>query len=283
LREDLALSELNLDRQALRAQRSRLYGTVIALTLLLMATLLFFVMRRNILQRKAENLQLQLIAAQQRTELESQLRSVQQQALQTRMNPHFTFNCLNSIQACILRQDQDAATLYLAQFARLVRQAFEFAELEWITVEQELAFLSLYCDLENLRFGNRVAVSFEINPSLDPELAMVPPLILQPLVENAFQHAFPASIAKPQLHLSVRQTSTHQIWTLRDNGIGPQVPEPTKFGIERTPSGIAKTRERLALLRTADEQPKAEMDISPILSAEGQVVGTCVEVKLWIG
>lgn len=283
LKEDLKVSELKRERQALRAARAKLFQVIGVLAFLVLVLVVYIVMRRRILKREAENLQLRLKAAEQQAQLEQQLRVVQQQAIQTRMSPHFTFNCLNSIQAFILRKDQESATLYLARFARLVRMAFEYADAPSITLEKEMEFLSLYCELENLRQMGKVNVQIDVAPDIDPEIASVPPLVIQPLVENAFQHAFPPSISSPELSIRVSKSDTHQIWTITDNGIGPQNAQPTKFGMERTPSGLAKTKERLALLGTHDGQPQATMDISALTMPDGTVVGTRAVVRFLVG
>ena len=108
------------------------------------------------------------------------------QAIQAKMNPHFMFNALNSIQNYIIDTDTDNALLYLSEFAKLMRQTIEYSSLNSISLVEELEFLKRYIRIEQMRFSSEielVAEGTEISESIQ-----LPPMILQPLIENAFIH-----------------------------------------------------------------------------------------------
>ncbi len=112
----------------------------------------------------------------------NRLNELQMEALQSQMNPHFVFNALNSVQKFILNIDQEKALLFLNQFSVLIRKVLDFSSLKSITIEEEIAFLNLYLTIENQRFQDSIKVEKVIN--CDDELS-IPPLLIQPLIENA--------------------------------------------------------------------------------------------------
>src|SRR6188508_2969786 len=113
---------------------------------------------------------------------------MEMQALRAQMNPHFMFNSLNSINNFILKNDPDNASDYLTKFSRLMRLILDNSRSEWVLLENELKALQLYIELEAVRFDNAFKYSMEVTKDVDPETMMVPPLIIQPYVENAIWH-----------------------------------------------------------------------------------------------
>lgn len=282
LSQNLATVKIARENDQLKAWKSKLTVLLIAGSLIFLGLLGILFFRKKSLARKAENLQLKLQASREREEMTQELRAVQQQALQTRMNPHFTFNCLNSIQALVLESDPERASVYLSRFARLVRMAFEFSNEKSISLEAELRFLKLYCELENLRFDNQVEVHFQIDPTLIPEMEEVPPMLIQPLIENAFQHGFGSRKAGAVITVDLRGQQEFLVWTIRDNGRGLQPARPEKMGIPRQPSGLKHAKKRLQMLLDESGFDRDDLfALQNVRDKEGKITGTEARLSMW--
>lgn len=109
-------------------------------------------------------------------------------ALQAQMNPHFIFNCLNSIQGFIATNDKERATSFLAQFARLIRQTLEHSFQKEVSLEDEVAYLHNYLSLEHLRFRDIFRYEIRVNESMNLYETALPSMLVQPFVENAIVH-----------------------------------------------------------------------------------------------
>ena len=125
-----------------------------------------------------------------RYDFEQKVNEMRGLALQSQMNPHFIFNALNAIQLFLTTSDEESAMIYLARFARLIRLTFEQSKAKFIPLEQELEFLNLYLSLESLRFSNTIDVNLIIPDNIKNKLYdfNIPPLLIQPIIENAFKH-----------------------------------------------------------------------------------------------
>ncbi len=141
-------------------------------------------------------------------------------ALKDQINPHFIFNCLNSIQNFIINQDHEKAHLYLAKFATLIRNALKLSRNNFISLRDEMDLLRTYVELESMRLGD----SFSYNFSIDDELSgmhEIPSMILQPYVENAIKHGLNfLRDKKGLLAIGVEKRDNKIICTISDNGIG---------------------------------------------------------------
>jgi hypothetical protein len=137
-------------------------------------------------------------------ELEKEVIEMKLQAIQAKMNPHFMFNALNSIQNYIIDTDTDNALLYLSEFAKLMRQTIEYSSLSRISLTEEIEFLERYIGIEQMRFNSQIVLEKEIMDSLNR--IEIPPMILQPLIENAFIHGFNSESQFTQIiYLKVRR------------------------------------------------------------------------------
>jgi len=145
-----------------------------------------------------------------------QLVNSQLTALKAQMNPHFIFNSLNSIQDLILKGDVEHSYSYITTFSNLVRRILNSSEKEFIDFEQEIKLLELYLSLEKLRFGanfNYTITHQNINDIL------IPPLLIQPFVENALVHGLLHKEGERKLNITF-ELHEHLICTIEDNGIG---------------------------------------------------------------
>lgn len=155
----------------------------------------------------------------QQLELENQLLDYKQKALHLQMNPHFLFNCLAAISSFIMQNEKEEAAKYLAMFSKLMRFTLESSKENWITIDKELASLTQYLSLEQLRLKN--VFDFTITKAISVEDDMlVPPMLIQPLVENAIIHGILPKQVKGRIDLNFEVQNNLLYVTITDNGIG---------------------------------------------------------------
>ncbi len=172
-------------------------------------------------------------------ELERHLTEARLQALQMQLNPHFLFNTLHAISA-LMHKDVDAADRMLVRLSELLRHALEATDTQEVTLREELDFLSRYLDIEHTRFGPRLTVEMKIAP--ETLEALVPNLVLQPLLENAIRHGIEPHARPGSIEVSAKRDGESLRLEVRDNGDGLAGGAPT----ERV--GLSNTRARLSQL-----------------------------------
>ena len=152
---------------------------------------------------------------------ERKIAEVEMQALRAQMNPHFMFNSLNSINNFILKNDSDNASGYLTKFSRLMRLILDNSRSEWVLLENELKALELYIELEAVRFDNAFNYMIEVTQDISVETVMVPPLLIQPYVENAIWHGL-LHRKEPGGKLDIRlwKNDDKLYIEIEDNGVG---------------------------------------------------------------
>ncbi len=161
---------------------------------------------------------------QKRAREREELVASQMKALRAQMNPHFIFNALSSIQDLILQQDTRQSIFYLGKFSGLMRRVLEASELERISLQKELELLENYIELEALRFERDFVWRIEVDDSIDAEECHIPPMILQPFVENAIKHGLLHKTGERELHLQFDQAEAGILrCCITDNGIGRKV------------------------------------------------------------
>jgi two-component sensor histidine kinase len=183
----------------------------------------------------------------EKAKIQKRLIETKLEALGSQMNPHFAFNALNSIQNYIIDNDVDNALLYLSEFAKLIRKTLDHSSLQFISLSEEISYLQSYVTLENMRFNNRVMVSFDYS-DLDIDEVHLPPMLLQPFIENAFVHAFEKTHPKPELSISFFRKDSVLKCIIKDNGKGMGT---TLSGQLHQSKGLKLLRERLSLLGTS--------------------------------
>lgn len=172
----------------------------------------------------------------QTARLTAQLAQAQLQALKMQIHPHFLFNTLNSI-AALLHKDVEAADRMIARLGDFLRLTLKSSDAQYVDFEQELEFLKCYLDIEHIRFQDRLTVEMDIDPQA--LTAMVPNLILQPIVENAVRHGVARQKCPGHITIRARRNGERLIMTVEDNGPGLKV-NSNGAGI-----GISNTRARL--------------------------------------
>ena len=172
----------------------------------------------------------------QTARLTAQLAQAQLQALKMQIHPHFLFNTLNSI-AALLHKDVEAADKMIARLGDFLRVTLKSSDTQLVDFEQELEFLKCYLDIEHIRFQDRLTVEMDIDPHALK--AMVPNLILQPIVENAVRHGVARHTDPGQITIRARRQGARLIMNVEDNGPGLEV-NSNGSGI-----GLSNTRARL--------------------------------------
>jgi len=180
------------------------------------------------------------------------LAETKMEALRSQMNPHFIFNALNSLQYFILKSDTDGALDFMAKFSNLIRGTLDNSPKSSITLREEVNYLKAYFAIENARMNNRVQLDISIAPDLDPDKVWVPPMLLQPFVENSFIHAFSDSHPEPRIFIEFKLEGQQLHCSLGDNGSGLQDSPATKTHESK---GLKLVKERLKLMDGAVEEP----------------------------
>ena len=210
------------------------------------------------------------------TETKMKIRELETKALRAQMNPHFIFNCLNSIQHYIAENKPETATLYLARFARLVRLALHGSVDGEHSLRDEVEMLDSYLALEQLRFQNRFEYKIVINSGLDVEEIILPPMLIQPLVENALLHGMKNKTEGGRISIVFATEKNRLIVTVSDNGPGFETRSGHAADVGYRSVGMMLTEQRLALL--SDRIEDGTFLHENILSEDGQVCGARVRL-----
>lgn len=171
-------------------------------------------------------------------------------SLQSQMNPHFIFNSLNSIKLNIIKNNKENAVYYLNKFSKLIRKILTISREKEVSLKDEIDTLELYVSIENLRFKNGIQFLINIDKSINLETIKVPPLVLQPFVENAIWHGLSPKEGEKKLQLSISKKEANFIEiAIEDNGIGRKKAQEFKAQkmIKRASIGLKLTEERLAV------------------------------------
>jgi hypothetical protein len=210
---------------------------------------------------------------QEKGEVQKRLSETKMEALQSQMNPHFIFNAMNSIQNFILGKNTEEALKYMGEFSKLIRHTLNNSSKLRISLEDELKYLKSYTALENLRFNKAIKIKIKLDESIDPAKIEIPPMLIQPFVENAFVHAFNSKSINPELIIDFSREPNYLLCTITDNGKGMDVPKTQKLHQSK---GIELVKERLSLLQS---NPKFAVEFT---SAAGQGTRVVVRVNLEI-
>jgi ligand-binding sensor domain-containing protein len=232
--------------------------------------LAFFLIRRHI-----ANIHKQAAFKQRLTEMEMT-------ALRAQMNPHFIFNSLNSIENFIMQNKEREASDYLNKFARLIRIILENSSHNLITVAQDMEALQLYVDLEQFRFHNKFSYQVCMDKELMEDNYRIPPLLIQPFVENAIVHGI-ANSDSPNLRLAVhvRLEEDYIKYTIVDNGIGRKKAAlyNMHYGSRHKSIGLHITKERIHIFNQ-QESSGDEVTLIDLYDEEGNAAGTRCEIKI---
>lgn len=186
---------------------------------------------------------------EQREYYKRKISEVELNAIQAQLNPHFIFNCMNTIKYFILEKDFVNANEGLNRLSRLIRNSMENSEKLFTPIRQEIAFMTNYIDLEKMRLREQLEYSITVAPDIDLNI-LIPHLFIQPYIENAIKHGI-ANLENKQglLRIEVTQDAANIICTVEDNGIGRKASEKLSDGIAHISKGTRLTLEKSQLLK----------------------------------
>lgn len=180
--------------------------------------------------------------------LNQQLTEMEMKALHAQMNPHFIFNCLNSIVGMIIYQQNEDASRYLNKFAQLIRENLDHSKRSFITLQQNINYLHNYLKMEQIRFTN-FEYEMKVDALLDTEEIMIAPMLIQPLAENAIWHGLQAIEEKKQLKISFSKEADYLVCEIEDNGVGINKTKDHNSTTKHLSIGIENIQKRILLLR----------------------------------
>jgi len=218
--------------------------------------------------------------ARLRSDYEIKLNELENSALRTQMNPHFIFNSLNTINSFVNSNNIAQSTQYISKFSKLIRLILDHSRQKKITLGDELEVAMLYIQLEQIRFEHRFKFDIQVNGA-DPDIAEVPPLIIQPFVENAILHGLLPKKQEGKLKVEIIKNAACLHCIIEDNGIGRAAARriKEKSGSHRRSHGMEITIKRIELFNK-ENGLSAPIRITDMENENGQATGTRVEIPL---
>lgn len=272
IKQDSALREA-------RITQTRLYALVGAAMLALLLSVLLY---RNRLQKLRFKNEMQEAAQEQERKaaaLQKQIREATLSALQAQMNPHFIFNALNVIQSFVYAGEKEQASHLIGKFSDLVRQTLQFSRNSLITLEEEIAFIRAYVELEMNRMAPDLSIEYEIDPKVSLQQIQLPPLLIQPFVENALRHGLYHKEGDRWLRISVEQKQKAVLVQIDDNGVGRTAARSFAQAGEHLSFASGANAERMALLNQL-QNLNIDLQILDKMGANGVPAGTTVQIIL---
>lgn len=247
--------------KALQLRQSSMMIAFLVIIALLIIGLLYFSNRQRLLKEEFKRFQ------------------TEQRLLRTQMNPHFFFHALSSIQAYILSEDDKKNSVrYLSKFSKLMRNVLDSSLTDSISLEKEIQMLENYIALQQLRYDKKFQYEITIDESIKADHLSIPPLLFQPIVENAIEHGLVPKKQKGLLGLNFLLTGKTLKVVIDDNGIGRNKPTK-KIATERKSIALNLVRERLQLL-AKNKGYKASMEVIDLKDNLGKASGTKVVFHL---
>jgi len=218
--------------------------------------------------------------AQERTDLNQRIAETKLEALRSQMNPHFIFNSLGAIQYYIQNNEKNIAAKYLSKFAKLMRQFLEASKHERVSLHDEIETLSLYLELEKLRFEDKFEYEIDVDEDIDLYDFEIPSMLIQPFIENALLHGVNHLETRQGLiQMSIDKVKGGILCVVDDNGVGrAKTEEIQRKSVKKHKSRATQIiNERLAVLKKDED---LEIDIKYIdkLDDEGKGLGTMVKI-----
>jgi hypothetical protein len=214
--------------------------------------------------------------------LQQKMNDMEQMALRAQMNPHFIFNCLNSIQNFIINNNLEATNQYLTEFAYLIRQTLDNSDKGAISVSNETRYLTRYLELEKMRFGHSFDYSIEIDPRLDADSTRIPTMILQPYVENCIRHGIRHKREGAGLvAIKFLQKKSGLLCIVEDNGIGREKAHEFKSykHVEYQSRGMSLTADRINILNR-QHADHITIEVTDLKDEAQQARGTQVAIYI---
>ncbi len=208
-----------------------------------------------------------------------QISDLESKALRAQMNPHFVFNSLNAIQECIVTGRVEEAYTYLSTFSKLLRMVLEHSDVPEVTLQEELEVFGLYISLEKLRFKDEMTYTLHLDGDLDAEEILIPPMLIQPHLENAIWHGLRHKDGDKYLNVTIKEKPNGYLEVMvEDDGIGrikaTAMREARLGGNKHRSKGKQLSENRMLLLKNVF--PATAMNITDLYGKNGEASGTKV-------
>jgi len=218
---------------------------------------------------------------QAKSATQSKINELEQMALRSQMNPHFIFNCLNSIQNFLLHNNFEKTNEYLTAFAQLIRQTLDNSSRSSINLENEIKYLNSYLELESMRFAHSFEHSIQLDPAINADNTYIPTMILQPYVENSIRHGlrYRQEDGLKTVKIIFEKRGNTLLCIVEDNGVGRKKAAEFKsfMHVEYQSKGMTLTADRIAALNRLQEVPITVNVID--MEEAGNATGTQVIVR----
>jgi hypothetical protein len=245
---------------------------VVLLALVAISTIIIY--KRRKLFRK-------LALLEEKIQLEKNLSKSVLTSIKAQMNPHFFYNALNTIQAYIFTNDADNAGKYLSKFSKLTRRILEMSEAEFVNLSEEINTLKLYLELEEARFDDDFFFKIEVDENVDLDMMRIPPMLIQPYIENAIKHGLLHKSGEKHLRVSFEIREEILMISIDDNGIG-RATSNQRNAIKNAKHKSFATEanaKRLEVLNQTGET-SVTCEIIDKVDANNSALGTCVILRI---
>lgn len=210
-----------------------------------------------------------------------QVNELKLQALRAQMDPHFVFNCLNSIDSFIIANDREQASHYLGRFAKLIRLILQHSDSARVPLEREVEMLRYYLELEALRFKTPFTFNVDVDEELEGEPVELPTMLIQPYIENAIWHGLRHKGTAGHLNVLFALREDRLECTVEDNGIGREASRELnkqRSSVHRS-MGMRVSADRMKLYGEL-EQGASRVEITDLMDAQGNAAGTRVVIHI---
>lgn len=205
------------------------------------------------------------------------LSEIKQKALMLHMNPHFVFNSINAINGFYASGDFHNAKIYVSMFSKLLRSILDFSQKKFITINEEVELLEQYLKLNQIRFNDKFSFSIVVDPTINQTISLIPPMIIQPFVENTIIHGIAPMENNGKINIQIYQENGFLHCIIEDNGIGLRRSKEINKNRIHNSTGIDVSKERIKLFNDNNAP-----DILTIKEKPGPDTGTIVHFKLKI-
>ncbi len=273
--------ETRLDK--FKLQQQWIYSIGIFILVSLVAFYLIYSNRAREIKLKTEIAKEKIMQEKKEAEFQRSLADISLTALRSQMNPHFIFNCLNSIKLYTTQNNTTAATEYLSKFSKLIRLVMENSRNDRISLRSELDALRLYIEMEVMRFKEKLAYAIQVDNNVEMDYIEIPPLLLQPYVENAIWHGLmhKEEGGKIDINVALQKDGSLLEINIIDDGIGRarSAELRSKTATKHKSYGMKVTSERIALINQI-YKTGADVSIHDLVDNNGRPAGTQVTIQI---
>ncbi len=212
---------------------------------------------------------------------EHQSTLLEQKLLRLQMNPHFIFNALSSIHSLMNPRDVNKASDYLGNFSRLLRSSLESSREDYILLEEEISSIKNYLELQQLRYEKKFDYKIDVDPKIDLESAILPPMLLQPFIENAIEHGVKHKEAKGHIRIRFKLENKKLTCEIEDDGVGREKAWEVEYAKKGKHKSLATEiiHDRIKILNKKLKQ-NISLNIADLKSEANEAIGTLVMLDL---